>query len=59
MATENAGAGDDPFDGCAHCGARFEPGVRYPATTRRGDDGTVSIYSFCDDECRAAWSRGA
>lgn len=40
---------------CDHCGRRFEPDVRYPATTRESTDGTVELYSFCDDACQAAW----
>lgn len=43
------------FDGCAHCGREFEPDVRYPATVREADDGTLQVLSFCDEDCQAAW----
>lgn len=57
MATQDTADGD-PFERCAHCGARFDSGVRYPATTRRDGDG-IEVYSFCDGECRAAWDGDA
>lgn len=47
----------DPFDVCAHCGARFETGVRYPVATWRDEDGELYVVSFCDDACEAAWKR--
>lgn len=56
MATQDT-ATEDPFERCAHCGAVFEPGVRYPVTTRRDGDG-LEVYSFCDCECQAAWDDG-
>lgn len=54
MATDDGHA--DAFETCAHCGAQFDPGVRYPATTRRGADGSLAVYSFCDSACQAAWN---
>lgn len=44
------------FERCAHCGRRFERDVRYPATVEEGDDGTLQVLSFCDEDCQAAWS---
>ncbi|SFG10897.1 hypothetical protein SAMN04488063_1445 [Halopelagius inordinatus] len=43
------------FEVCAHCGSEFERGVRYPVVTVRTEDGGPLFYSFCDDDCKAAW----
>lgn len=43
------------FETCANCGTPFQSDVTYPAVTRR-DDGDVNVYSFCDQECQAAWT---
>ncbi len=44
------------FECCSHCGRRFEQDVRYPVTVEEDDDGTLSIHSFCDDDCQDAWN---
>lgn len=44
-----------PLETCAHCGAAFEPGVRYPTTSRRDDDGRLELFAFCDEACQTAW----
>lgn len=40
---------------CAQCGGSLDATERTPAATSRGDDGDVSVYLFCDEECRNAW----
>lgn len=45
----------NPFDTCDYCGARFEPGIRYPVSTYTNDDRELELYSFCDSTCQAAW----
>lgn len=44
-----------PFEACAECGAPFEPEESYPAVAERDDDGAIQVYSFCGDDCLAAW----
>lgn len=53
MASEDADR--SPFEACAHCGTPFKPDKRYPALTRVGPDESLELYSFCDEECKAAW----
>ncbi|MFB6166294.1 MAG: hypothetical protein ABEJ31_14130 [Haloarculaceae archaeon] len=55
--SHDEGAG--PFDACAHCGAPFQPEVRYPATLASGADDEVQLLSFCDATCRRAWEAEA
>lgn len=44
-------------DGCTHCGSHFSRDEWYPVVTESIDgDGKPALYSFCDDECKAAWS---
>lgn len=43
------------FENCDHCGTQFEEAVRYPVTAHEDADGTIELYSFCDDTCQAAW----
>ena len=43
-----------PFEACAHCQTPFQQGVSYPVVTRQ-EEGEVTLYSFCDEECQAAW----
>lgn len=50
---------DAPFEHCAYCGEPFDPGVSYPASSHRGDDGELRLHSFCDDICEAAWEAEA
>lgn len=47
-----------PFGSCANCGKQFEPNVTYPVETREAADGTLQLYSFCDDDCQRAWQAG-
>lgn len=49
-------AASEPFEECANCGASFESDVWYPVATRRDDDGDLRVYSFCNEECRGAWT---
>ena len=44
-----------PFETCAHCGGRFEPGIRYPVSMRTSEDHELELYSFCDNSCQTAW----
>lgn len=50
---------DDPafHEVCAHCGA--ELGLdEWPPVVAAIDDGSeTACYSFCDDDCEAAWRR--
>lgn len=58
MEAENVATDGDryPFEACATCGSRFEFDVSYPVVSRRGQDGTLELYSFCDEECQADWT---
>lgn len=46
--------GDARFGRCAHCGEPLELGEKYPVTTTR-EDGEFELYSFCSEDCQAAW----
>lgn len=43
------------FESCANCDANFDRGVKYPALIEQGEDGDVSLHSFCCDACKADW----
>lgn len=43
------------FDACDHCGEPFERDTTYPVLTTADDEGSMELYSFCDDECLSAW----
>lgn len=45
---------DSPFRACAHCETRFQLDEDYPVVTHQ-EDGTISFFSFCNDDCRGAW----
>lgn len=40
---------------CDYCGAHLEAGIRYPTLTVDGEDESLSIFTFCDEECKRAW----
>jgi hypothetical protein len=42
-------------EACDHCGTALEAEVRYPTTTVSEDDGDVSIFTFCGEECKEDW----
>lgn len=46
---------DGPFDRCTHCGEPLELGEKYPVTTTR-EEGEFELYSFCSEDCQAAWT---
>lgn len=41
---------------CDQCGMPFERDVSYPVTTREDADGSLRVFSFCDEACQDAWS---
>lgn len=41
---------------CAHCGDDLLDGRRHPVETTRDASGDLSLHSFCDSDCRAAWT---
>lgn len=43
------------FDACAYCGTPFEVGVRYPVSVCEDEDGSIEIFSFCDETCQQSW----
>lgn len=43
------------FRTCAYCGDPLAAGVKYPVHTEMDEDGTLHLYSFCDEECKADW----
>jgi hypothetical protein len=47
--------GEVTLSRCAHCGTPIREGVRHPTYTMTDEDGNVSLYVFCDDDCKAAW----
>ena len=40
---------------CANCEAPLQFDVTYPVVTQK-QNGDIEYYSFCDDDCRAAWN---
>lgn len=42
------------FEECAHCGSVLPTDEWCPVVTSERD-GAVSIYSFCDDDCKTLW----
>lgn len=40
---------------CANCGDRLQLNEWCPVVTRTDGDGNLQLYSFCDEECMAAW----
>lgn len=49
---------DEPafYEICAHCGDRLTLDEWPPIVVEAEDaDGDISLYSFCDEECKRAW----
>ena len=46
------------FDTCDFCDEPFEQDTTYPVLTTADDEGSMELYSFCDDECLSAWHDG-
>jgi hypothetical protein len=51
----NGGSDGLEFVACDYCDAPFEIDTRYPVTIREDADGTIQLYSFCDETCQQAW----
>ena len=47
------------LDVCAACGQTLHDGEWHPVVTDRTADGELTLYSFCDDDCRSAWAAPA
>lgn len=43
------------YEHCAHCEDSLTSGKWHPVVSDSHDGTVVALYSFCDDECRAAW----
>lgn len=43
------------FVACDQCGTPFEHDVSYSVDTRVDSEGTLRLYSFCDEACQEAW----
>ena len=56
MSGEDIPPGQHPFDACAYCGASLELGTWYPVEDRNGPAAESELYSFCNEECQAAWT---
>lgn len=41
---------------CAHCGVGIDVEEWHPLLTRTGDDGSFSVYAFCNERCRDDWT---
>lgn len=50
---------DMELEYCAHCGARLPDDVWCPVVTDTDPDGTPIVRSFCDDDCKDAWTGDA
>ncbi|MFC6726007.1 hypothetical protein ACFQE1_16885 [Halobium palmae] len=46
------------FTTCDRCDEPFEPETSYPVVTDRSN-GSIELYSFCDEECRSEWKDDA
>lgn len=42
-------------DSCAHCGAILNGDDWYPVVTITATHNGPNLYSFCDEDCQAAW----
>ncbi|WP_436926413.1 DUF7576 family protein [Halosimplex amylolyticum] len=51
-------AGSSFPERCAHCGAPFEEGTRYPTTTD-GEAGDLRVLTFCSEVCAGEYHDGA
>ena len=50
-----AGDGSEFPERCDYCGRSFGAGVRYPTVTGENGNGTIHIYTFCDETCKSRW----
>lgn len=48
-------ADGSPQTQCEYCGAQIETEDWYPITKRRGSDGSLQLFPFCDEACQTAW----
>lgn len=60
--TETGAAGTGPESGtigktCANCGASIDEYDWHPIRGREDDDGEFDLFSFCSEECVAAWEQ--
>lgn len=46
----------ETFENCAHCGTELSVNEWHPTVTTTDEQGELEVYSFCDDECKEAWS---
>lgn len=53
-ATANAPTGA-PDDVCERCGATIATNDWYPIAKERTADGSLELYPFCSDDCKARW----
>jgi hypothetical protein len=42
---------------CDYCGTQLGEEVRYPTATVDGENGSLQIFTFCDEECKANWQK--
>lgn len=43
---------------CARCGATLTDGEWHPVVSEAAADGEHQFFSFCDEDCQAAWVDG-
>lgn len=44
-----------PPSTCANCGGPIDTSRWHPIVTHVTDDGSIDLYSFCDDSCEHDW----
>lgn len=53
--TRSRGTAGSPNDVCEYCGSTIATNDWYPIAKERTPDGSLQLYPFCCDDCKARW----